>query len=107
MHPLAHGEDPEERFYVTRSLAEFEADPEAFGDKCLCVDLKPGKVFNRDIDCLQLTLGRPEEALTDEAVVLGDFDMMALFKTAFEAKGLPAPFRVKVIERYHQHTGSR
>ena len=30
MLPLAHGEDPEERLYVTRSLADIEADPRVF-----------------------------------------------------------------------------
>ena len=59
--------------------------------------------FDMDIDCLQLTVWRPEEALTDEAVVLGDFDMMALFAKAFEAEGVPESFREKVIEQYHRH----
>ena len=97
---MAHGEDPEERLYVTRTLAELEADPKSFTDKCLRVDLKPGEVFDMEIDCLQLTVRRPEEELGDEQVVLGDFDMMALFNTAFETEGVPEPFREKVIERY-------
>jgi DNA repair exonuclease SbcCD nuclease subunit len=100
MQPLAHGEDPEERLYVTRSLAEVEADPDAYKDKCLRVDLKPGEVFDLEIDCLQLTVRRPEEELADETVVLGDFDLMALFETAFETEGVPEPFREKIIERY-------
>jgi len=35
--------------------------------------------------------------------VLGDFDMMALFNTAFEVEGVPEYFREKVIEHYHRH----
>jgi len=100
MQPMAHGEDPEERLYVTRSLAEVEADPEAFKEKCLRVDLKPGEAFDMEIDCLQLTVRRPAEELADETVVLGDFDLMALFETAFETEGVPEPFREKIIERY-------
>src|SRR4051812_25737843 len=103
MQPLAHGEDPHELLYVTRSLAEVETNPEAFGDKCLRVDLKPGEAFDMEIDCLQLVVRRPQEELSDEAVVLGDFDMMALFATAFEAESVPGLFREKVIEQYHQY----
>ena len=45
MQPMAHAEDRDERLYVTRSLAEVEAAPEAYRDKCLRVDLKLGEVF--------------------------------------------------------------
>jgi hypothetical protein len=76
-HSLAHGEDPDERFYVTRSLAEVEANADAFKVKSLRVDLKPGEVFDMEIDCLQLTVRRPDEELDNEQVVLGDFDLMA------------------------------
>jgi DNA repair exonuclease SbcCD nuclease subunit len=103
MQPMAHGEDPDERLYVTRSLPEVEADPDAYKDKCLRVDLKPGEVFDMEIECLQLTVRKPDEELCDEAVVLGDFDLMALFQTAFETEGVPEPFREKVIDRYNQH----
>ena len=48
----------------------------------------------------QLVVRRPDEELGDEQVNLGDFDMMALFKTAFEAEGVPEAFREKMIERY-------
>src|SRR4029079_4517459 len=81
MQPLAHGEDPEERLYITRSLAEVEADPEAYKDKCLRVDLKPGEVFDMEIDCLQLIVRRPEEELGDEAVAPGHFALMASLQT--------------------------
>ena len=103
MQPMAHGEDPEERLYVTRSLPEVEADPDAFKEKCLRVDLKPGEVLDLEIDCLQLTVRRLNEEFVDETVVLGDFDLMALFETAFETEGVPEPFREKVIEQYHRH----
>ena len=73
---------------------------ESFKDKCLHVDLKPGEVLDLEIDCLQLTVRRPDEGLVDETVVLGDFDLMALFETAFDAEGVPEHFREKVIERY-------
>ena len=77
MQPMAHGEDPEERLYVTRSLAEVEADPDTFKDKCLRVDLKPGEIFDMEIDCLQLMVRRPDQELDSEQVVLGDFDLKA------------------------------
>jgi hypothetical protein len=59
------------------------------------------------IDCLQLTVRRPDEELVDETVVLGDFDLMALFETAFEAEGVPEIFREKVIEQYHRQRMSQ
>jgi hypothetical protein len=49
-----------------------------------------------EIDCLQLTVRRPDEELCDEAVVLGDFDLMALFQTAFDTEGVPEPFRERL-----------
>jgi hypothetical protein len=59
MQPMAHGEDPEERLYVTRSLPEVEADPDAFKDKCLRVDLKPVRFsIWRSTACSSLFAGR-------------------------------------------------
>jgi hypothetical protein len=60
-----------------------------------------------EIDCLQLTVRRPAEELVDETVVLGDFDLMALFETAFDAEGVPEAFREKVIERYQTQRVAR
>lgn len=64
---------------------------------------EPGELFDLEIDCLQLIVRRPpDEELSNEAVALGDFDMITLFNTAFEAEGVPEIFREKVIEQYHR-----
>ena len=59
-----------------------------------------GEIFD-EIDCLQLVVRRPEDELGDEAVVLGDFDMIALFKAAFETEGVPEPFRETGMMQRH------
>ena len=41
------------------------------------------------------------EELANEQVALGNFDLMTLFKTAFEAEGVPEPFQVE----QHMHAG--
>ena len=91
MSPYSHGEDEAERFYVTRSLAEVLADPDAFHDKHLRVRLAHGEVLDVLIDCLQLTLireGHEEEEAALVDVEFEPFDFNKLFATAVEQVGL-------------------
>lgn len=94
MQPYSHSEDPEERFYVTRSLDDVLAAPDAFHDKHLRVRLVANEVIEVPIDCLSLTVVR-EGAGDDEEVNIDvefdPFDMRALFETA--AADLSEPMR--------------
>jgi hypothetical protein len=95
MQPYAHGEGD---LYVTVSLDE--ARRLDLRDKCVRVDLKPGEVFDLDLDCLQLQVRHPEET-SELEVSYGDFDMATLFNQAFEAEGVPLAIAEQVLERFH------
>ena len=102
MLPYAHGEDPNEKLYVTRTLDQVLADPAAYRDKCLRILLKPGEELP-EIDCLQLTPKRVEELdPQDLEVSLGDFDFPALFIQAMDQKGVNEGTRAEVWELYQQ-----
>ncbi|MES0134535.1 metallophosphoesterase [Mesorhizobium sp. M0016] len=81
MQPYAHGEESNDDLYVTLTKAELTG---GLHDKCVRVVLEPGEILDEEIDCLSLTIKRLDGA--DEempTVVLGDFDMEKLFRTAF------------------------
>jgi len=89
MQPYSHSEDRDERFYVTRDLADVLADLDGFKDKHLRVRLQGDEVFDADVDCLQLTLtrdGQEHESVSME-VDFEAFDMKTLFGQAMEAAG--------------------
>ena len=91
MQPFAHGEEDQEQFYVTRSLAEFDAeDVASFKNKCLRIRLNPGEVWDREVDCLQLQVEKlTEEDVEAIDVTLGDFDLAKIFETNVAGAGLP------------------
>jgi DNA repair exonuclease SbcCD nuclease subunit len=105
MQPYAHGEESDDKLYVTKSLAEVQKDPEAFKNKCLRVVLEPGELFDIDVDCLQLTVKRKDgpDAIEEE-VVLGDFDIKSLFAKAFEEAGVPEAVQELIIERFDEQS---
>lgn len=103
MQPYAFGEEVDETLYVTRSLDEVRADPDAYQNRVLRVDLKPGEIFDIEVDCLQLRVRRPEEVAADEEVVSFDtFDLKSLFQQAFDEEDVPAEIRGLVLERYEE-----
>ena len=59
MLPYAFGEDATGDTYVTLSLDELSARDDLH-DKCVRVVLKPGEVFDSEVDCLQLQVQRAE-----------------------------------------------
>jgi DNA repair exonuclease SbcCD nuclease subunit len=82
MQPYSHAEDPDEQFYVTRSLAAVLADPEGFKDKHLRVVLEPGEVLDVPVDCLSLSFTREAVEGEDQATIDVEFevfDIEALF----------------------------
>jgi hypothetical protein len=103
MQPLAHGEDdPDDPdpLYITLSLDEL--DGRDLTNKCVRVKLAPGEVLDQEIDCLQLTVVRESEEAEDIAVTLGDFDMDALMKQAFEEENVPDHIRQAVLARFSE-----
>lgn len=81
MQPYAHGEESNADLYVTITKDEID---DTLHDRCVRVILQPGEVLDEEVDCLQLTI-KKLEGQEDEmpAVVVGDFDMEAMFRKAF------------------------
>ncbi len=100
MVPLAHGEDPGADLYVTASLEEVLADPGAYRENCLRVVLQPGESLEVPVDCLQLVVQRAAEEERGAAVEFASFDLMALFKQAFEEEKVSAGIREQILGRY-------
>ncbi|WCD44180.1 putative metallephosphoesterase [Xylophilus phage Lumi] len=80
MQPYSHGEDPEGRFYVTLTVAEFaETDPETLKDKHVRILLSEGEEIPPAIDCRAFTWKRVVEKEkfedNDEVVEIADFDL--------------------------------
>lgn len=97
MQPYAHGEESDEGLYVTRTLATL--GDEDYSRKCLRVVLGSGEVWDRDIDCLQLTVKREKDGdAMDLDVTLGDFDLAALFAEAFA--GVDPAIARRVMDEY-------
>lgn len=82
MQAYAHGEDATGDLYVT--LTPDQIDPATVKNKCVRVLLEPGETFDRELDCLQLTIKRQgQDEAPDLNVSLGEFDMGRLFTEAF------------------------
>ena len=78
--PYSFAEDAEGKIYVTKTLSEFEADPQAYSDKCLRLVLKKGEEVPENISALQLQVKYVNEEKEEEiAVVMEDFSMKTLF----------------------------
>lgn len=102
LQPYSHGEDPCGYFYVTVSLDEVTQTPELFKDKCVRIRLKPGEIFDLQLDCLQLQVERAEQ--TDQSedldVSLGDFNLQKIFDDVVEEFSLPATVAEPLREKW-------
>lgn len=97
MVPFAHGEGD---LYVTVSKAEIEANPEAFKDKCVRVALKPGEVWDIDLDCLQLQLKRPDTQANEIEVQFDTFNLDNIFSEAFTENDVPKSIQDECMSRW-------
>ncbi|CCV12903.1 metallophosphoesterase [Mesorhizobium sp. STM 4661] len=81
MQPFAHGEESNTDLYITLTKDEID---DTLHDRCVRIILQPDEILDEEIDCLQLTV-KKLDGVDEEmpAVVLGDFDMISLFRTAF------------------------
>lgn len=102
MAPFAHGEDADGSIYKTMTLDEFDAaDVASLRDCCLRIRLKPGEVWDRDVDCLQLQI---EKLTADDVeqinVSLGDFDLHSIFNKRIEKADLPPLVEQELRKRW-------
>ena len=97
MQPYSHGEDPTGKLYVTRTVAEVEADPSLFHDLCLRILVGDKETPPTDVDCLQLTLKKIGSEDSDLTVDFEDgLNMAALFDECLEGIDADVVSTVKV-----------
>lgn len=81
--PVAHGEESDDKMFVTLSLEEVlcRKNTDELKNKCVRVILKEGEVLPEDIDCLQLVSKKEDvEKISDLSVDFESFDVETLFK---------------------------
>lgn len=101
LQPYAHGEESDDRLYVTLTLDALETAGDLMG-KCVRVLLQPGEVLDREIDALQVTVKRESEAVEEQTVTLDGFDIDVLFWQAFAEAGVGDALTETMIERFHE-----
>lgn len=100
MQPYAHGEDDGE-MYVTVTSDQLAGKD--LSKKCVRVQLRPGEIFDAEVDALQLTFKRADSAAEDEVEVsLGDFNMHRLFEQAFAEEAVPEAISAAIISRFEE-----
>lgn len=96
MQPYAHGEDPNEVWYITRTIETL--NPDDYKGKCLRILVRSGDVNQIDVqsiqnDVLQLTFKAiQEEQEVDLAVGVDEFNLREVFEDVF------ASFNEKIRE---------
>lgn len=104
MQPYSFAEDPDGDLYITTTLAEVEADPAYFVNKCVRIVLKDGESVTTPIDCLQLRIVTEQDPTVneDEATEVGfsEFNFQKLFEEVFEEKGVNAAMREIAQQRF-------
>lgn len=102
MQPYTHGEDEAGEMYVTLTPEEALARDD-LKNKCVRILLPPGEDMP-DIDCLQLTMKRPDAANDDEELVeievgIGAFDLNQVIEDEFNENEVPDAVRGFIKER--------
>lgn len=99
MLPYAHGEDATGDTYVTLGLDELQDHD--LTNKCVRIRLKPGEVFDQQIDCLQLQVEREGAAEAQELdVSLGDFDLQTVFEKTVADFQIPDPILDQLRDKW-------
>ena len=84
MEPYTHGEDPEGNLYVTMTLADVLADPDALKNKYVRVIVEQGEEIP-EIDCLGLSHIRLQsETSGRDTLCLDDFDWQKILRERIE-----------------------
>lgn len=107
MQPYAFGEeDPTaaDAMYMDLTLLALQQIKIDLSQKCVRVWLNPGEALPSDIDCLQLTARRTTSTGEDDdlQVELGEFDMDALFRQAFEDEGVDEAVTAEIFGKFKE-----
>jgi len=101
MLPMNHGEDPENKLYITLTLDELEGmDHSELKNMNVRVIVPPG-VSLPEIDCLSLKTkieGQKEEVELHE-VGLGEFNLIEVMTSQFDQLEVPEPVRIFIKEK--------
>lgn len=102
MQPYSHGEDKEEKFYVTRKCAEVVKDPTAYKHLNLRVIMGPEDELPEDIDCLSLILKRETTQLVPEEIEVEfeDFNISTLLANCLAEQGVVGDVAQKVSAKF-------
>jgi hypothetical protein len=98
MQPMSHGEDPDEQFYVTRTLEQVLAAGDDLRDKHVRVLVKPGEEIP-EIDCLGVTHLRVREETENHPVTLSPSNFDWTKRLSDRIKNLKPAVRDFIVER--------
>lgn len=108
MEPYSHGEDPDEEFYVTMTLAElFVKDPYALKYRNVRVLLEEGESPPDEIpDCLSFTVKRvvsKEQAVEDDSeVIIQDFSLSKIIVDCLKSAGVGEAISTQISAKYEE-----
>jgi DNA repair exonuclease SbcCD nuclease subunit len=94
LQPYSHSEDSEELWYVTRTkdqvLDQLDKKPDTYHLKNLRVMLTQGDVFDTEVDCLSLTVGKikTEQQQVDLNIDIDGFDLKSIFFQTLTENGV-------------------
>lgn len=97
MQPYAHGEESDDELYITLKASEV-ADRTDLRNKCVRIIGR----YADEVDCLQLSF-KAEDKDTDDTlpdVNLGDFDIEALFRKAFQDAGVKTEVMENLLAQF-------
>lgn len=108
MLPQAHGEELDDKLFVTLTLEDL--DPEFVKDKCVRLRLREGEEIPKDLDCLQLVVQRVSK--DNNPVDLDDvqveaFDLQKLFDEAAAENDLRSPLIERVRGFVHEEMSAQ
>jgi DNA repair exonuclease SbcCD nuclease subunit len=107
MQPYAHGEDPDEKMYVTIELEELKtmlmSDPSFFHDNAVRVLLRPGEQIDFDIDAWAVTtkpITDAGEEFVDITMQTESFDMQDILGRCFTKHGVSKETSSAMLTKY-------
>jgi len=107
LQPYTHGEDPTEKYYVTRTLAQYEAaiaaDPLAFHNKVLRLYLKDDEQVPDNVDALQFSFKYVDKDNQEEVEVKTEtFSFRGLFDESMTENEVPPDVAQGIWNRYEE-----
>jgi DNA repair exonuclease SbcCD nuclease subunit len=107
MQPYSHGEDPDEKMYVTMTLEDLKtllmSDPTILHDNAVRVLLRPGEQIDFDIDAWAVTtkpIADTGEDFVDITMQTESFDMQDILGRCFTKHGVSQDTASNMLTKY-------